>query len=136
MIFLPLYAYTSIDQGSWTWSAHGSALYQMSMSSQAPQNDGDSITYTLYFVEGTYTMATLCSVDSNYGIVDFHIDGSEVGSMDNYSPSGGLNQFKNIAGINIGSSGIYPFKLVVDGKNGSSSGYGVAFQAISLYRTA
>lgn len=135
MIFLPLYAYSSIGQGNWGFSAHGSAIYQISMYN-SPKIDGDNITWTMYFVEGTYTMATLCSVDSDYGIVDFYINGSEVGSMDLYLSSGGLNQPKNIAGISVGSSGIYPFKLMLDGKNPSSSSYGAAFQAISFYRTS
>ena len=135
MVFIPLYAYSASGQGNWSFSAHGTALYQMSMNNSGGA-DGDNISYSIYFSQGTYTISLLHAVDTNYGIVDFYINGSEVASHDLYLNGGGLNVTTNLTGITVANNGLYEFKVMVDGKNASSSGYVVAFMAISLYRTA
>lgn len=99
-------------------------------------NDGDYFQFSyLYLSAGTYTLTAEFITANSFGIVDIYVDGVEKGSQDLYTASTDLT-IKTIPSIAVSATGVHTLKMILDGKNGSSSDYVCNCVYISLVRTA
>jgi len=86
--------------------------------------DGDTFTHGFMVAEGTYTLSILGITRTHSGRVDWYIDDVLIASaQDWYAASAVLNTVKTVSGITISEGGWHVLKGVINGKNGSSSGY-------------
>lgn len=129
--------YSSITQG--TYVVTGNVLEWDSFywqNSSVTQND--RINYAVYLAVGTYTLKYHYLKASAQGIVDFSLDNyaTSEGTIDAYSAGVTYNNMTAITGIVIAAAGLFALSLKTATKNASSSAYGKAFNAITLFRTA
>jgi hypothetical protein len=102
----------------------------------ANANDGDTYYFYPLLDSGTYKIQIIYTKSDNQGILDTYVDGVEVNSgLDMYRASALHDNVANITGVNITSAGRHELKIVVDGKNASSSDYVVKIAHISITRT-
>jgi len=129
------YFYDSSDQGTWATNVLDACIFNSYTINDASHNDGDDLHFSVYLGAGTYTFKLQYLRDDNRGIVDVYIDAVEVASFDMYGTSN-----NNLVGtqteIVVASSGVKDIKLIIDGKNGSSSDHTFGFQNACFYRTA
>ena len=91
---------------------------------QKASADGDTFTHGFQVGEGTYTLTVLGRHLTSAGRVDWYVDDVLVASaQDWYAGSAAPNIEKSVAAIVIAEGGWHVLKGVVNGKNGSSSGY-------------
>lgn len=128
--------YDSVTQGTWAATVSDVHLYNGYFGNSASSADGDEIHYSTFLGAGTYTLKLLGTKASNHGIVDIYIDAGEVASFDLYNATVARNQVLTQTSISVASAGVKDIKVILDGKNGSSSDYIIAFQSITFYRTA
>ena len=94
------------------------------VSYQSASANGDTFTHGFQVGEGTYTLTVLGRHLTNAGRVDWYVDDVLVASaQDWYAGSAAPNITKTVADIVIAEGGWHVLKGVVNGKNGSSSGY-------------
>ncbi len=94
------------------------------VSYQKASADGDTFTHGFQVGEGTYTLTVLGRHLTSAGRVDWYVDDVLVASaQDWYAGSAAPNITKTVADIVIAEGGWHVLKGVVNGKNGSSSGY-------------
>jgi hypothetical protein len=72
---------------------------------------------------GSWKMELVGQKGTNRGIGTFTIDGTEIGTIDQYAASYTSNDIYTISGITISSSGNKRLRVTVSTKNGSSSDY-------------
>lgn len=100
---------------------------------QSTAADGDTFTQSFLLAAGTYTLKVLGYTDNNRGKIDWYIDDTIVVSgQDWYSANGTLNVFKQDGSISVVGNGRHVLKGVVNGKNGSSSGYYICLTNVVL----
>lgn len=121
--------------GTWSISTSGTDFFNI-FGTNTTAADADFMTFEVYLSAGTYTLIFYNFHNSNNGIADVQIDGVEVASFDKYASSGSGNNRDSQTGITVSSSGLKTVKLVVDGKNASSSGYQCPFNCLIFWRTA
>lgn len=86
--------------------------------------NGDTFTHNFVVGEGTYTLTVLGRHLPSAGRVDWYVDDVLVASaQDWYAGVTESNIEKSVAAIVIAEGGWHVLKGVVNGKNGSSSGY-------------
>ena len=91
---------------------------------QSAAANGDTFTHSCYLQSGTYDLNILGITNNGCGIVDWYLDGTLIqASQDWYSASTTYNVVKTVASVSVGASGYHVLKGVINGKNGSSSGY-------------
>lgn len=130
-------AYDSIGQGTWTWYLDTTFNYILGGTwYNSTAVNGDEISYKVMLPVGTYTLCIMSSTSNNHGIKTCYIDNVVVASFDEYSASFVANVNKKQTGIVISTTGLKTLKVKCVGKNGSSSGYMINIQMISLWRTA
>jgi len=100
---------------------YSAQFYQLLVHETSAAN-GDAIQAQFSIAAGTYTISILGFQGTAYGILDIYIDGSVVISGQDWYGGGGFNTIQS-AGSIVLSAGVHTFKIVVNGKNGSSSGY-------------
>lgn len=94
------------------------------VSYQNASANGDTFTHGFQVGEGTYTLTVLGRHLTSAGRVDWYVDDVLVASaQDWYAGSAAPNITKTVADIVIAEGGWHVLKGVVNGKNGSSSGY-------------
>ncbi len=136
-IFIGLFAYSSIGQGTWAFRTPGAPGWGADIfDNDGSVADGDNISFKVYLAKGTYTLAIVTLKGANAAIVDFDIDGGEVASFDLYNAGALQNQRLTDTGNVIATEGLKTLRMRVDGKNGSSSAYYAFVQMIILWRTA
>jgi hypothetical protein len=102
---------------------------------QSTAANGDTMEWTFPLDAGTYKLTTVVTTGNNRGIVKWQIDGADVRTgNDLYSASDTPGVITSTTGITV-TAGLKTLRYVVTGKNGSSSNYLVAIQAIALVRT-
>ncbi|KKN72608.1 hypothetical protein LCGC14_0408500 [marine sediment metagenome] len=127
--------YNSIGQGTWVISID--SVFALNTRFWNPtQADGDNVTYKVYLAAGTYTLRILGRTQNVYGIGDIYIDAAEVASFDWYSGSTIEAVVFSQTSISVATSGFKDIKIIVDGKNGSSSSYYINLHSIAFWRTA
>ena len=93
---------------------------------QSPANDGDSFMQHIFLKAGSYTFDILGVTASSRPIVDWYIDDVLViDGQDWYTAATVYNALISTPGITIDQNGLHTLKAVVNGKNPSSSGYGL-----------
>ncbi len=94
------------------------------VSYQNASANGDTFTHGFQVGEGTYTLTVLGRHLTSAGRVDWYVDDVLVASaQDWYAGATAPNIEKSVAAIVIAEGGWHVLKGVVNGKNGSSSGY-------------
>jgi hypothetical protein len=93
--------------------------------------NGDSWKNGFYLRAGTYTINILCRTSGDCGKEDIYVDDVLVATgIDMYSASPTNNVLKTAASVVVVGDGYHVLKGVVNGKNGSSSGYKTAITKI------
>jgi len=88
---------------------------------------GDAFSHSFFLKAGTYEFSVLGSLSSGSGQVDWAIDGDNiVVNQDWYSAGAVKNVIKIVSSVSVTTDGYHKLTGVVDAKNGSSSGYGLA----------
>lgn len=83
---------------------------------------------------GTYTMRVPFLRYHNRGICTFYVDGTTVGSIDGYA-TGAVAAWEEFTGISVIGDGAHTIRVLVTGKNASSSSYVTTISNIGLLRT-
>lgn len=113
-----------------------SQLYSAYAYQTTPAN-GDARTWGMYLAAGTYTFKVLGTLGNNQGKSDYYIDGTLVASGDDwYAASGSSNAILTHSSITVSGNGWHQFKIVVNGKNASSSNYFMVVGKIWFYQSA
>jgi len=134
-IFLYPFAYSAINQGTWVVNVQASYLLNADMYNTTSA-DGDEVDFQAYLAAGTYTLLLIASKSTDRAIGDIDIDGGEVASFDLYNAIFVGNNLLRQAAIAVATSGLKTITYRAHGKNGASTDYVAAFQAIVLWRTA
>lgn len=129
---LCLSAPSAVGQG--TWELQGTAYLDKQMFN-ASRVDGDNISFDVSLRAGTYSIDMTVYLDNYNGVMDIDFDGIEKGSMDLYAGADSSSVY-SITGIVVATDKVVTIKFRVDGKNGSSSGYGIGFGSVNIGRTA
>lgn len=127
--------YNTIGQGTWA-HVNDNSYFLAAYFYNSTTADADEVSYKMYLAAGTYTFRIQANQRADAPIVDIYIDASEVGSFDLYDAVGAFPYTVTITGIIVATSGLKTFKLVIDGKHGSSSNYLFQFQEFAFWRTA
>lgn len=98
-------------------------------------NQNDEIVWQVPLLAGTWTLTHISDTANNFGIGTYYLDATSLGTLDWYSGSA-TNVVKQIAGISVGTDGVYSLKIKAATKNASSSAYYLSFMIITLSRTA
>lgn len=90
---------------------------------QNTQADGDAVQVPVLLKAATYDFEVLGTTDSNRGLIDWSMDGTNfVTGQDWYSASR-VNNVVKTGTVTIASDGRHLLKLTINGKNASSSSY-------------
>jgi hypothetical protein len=118
-----------------TWSNLAMSGSPFTLGYQTSTN-GNSVTYNADLVPGTYSCEIFTVDNSDHGKFDLSFAGSVVSTVDTYTTP--INWFKPhlVTGIVVSTGGITPITLTINGKNSSSSGYGLGIVYIALWRTS
>ena len=86
---------------------------------------------------GTWTLTEIFHKGANVGIHKILLDGVQIASgIDQYNAVNLMNNVNEVSGIVVASTGIKTLRFENTGKNASATYYGLAFQWITLRRTA
>ena len=133
-INLNTWQWESVDAGTWTTNINA-VKYGAQYVTNTSTSNGDALTYKVFLPKGTYKIAVLQNKHTTMGIVDFKFNTVEKTSMDFYGAT--VDNFKQeSANFFITESDTYNMQLIVDGKNGSSTGYGVQIIALSIIKVS
>lgn len=114
--------------GSMTNTTDASSLFNILSALSSPA-DGDEFTNGFYLSAGTYTFVAVGLTSTDKGMIDWDVDGSSIGTgQDWYNGSTQRNQAKTIGSVVIAADGWHVLTGTVNGKNASSSGYGITLQ--------
>lgn len=106
-----------------SWVVNAGQAYNGYSASTTPAN-GDTWTNGFFIRAGTYTLRFIAATVNDSGKVDLYIDNVLVSSgKDLYSAVTTFNVGFSQAGVVISSDGYHSFKVVVNGKNGASTGF-------------
>ena len=112
-----------------TGSAHDHSVDALQPHNTRSQVSGDGVYWTQSFmlVAGTYTFYALGVTNTDRGIIDWYIDDVLVISgQDWYNSPAQRDITKTTSSITVTGNGRHVLKGIVNGKNGSSSNYGVS----------
>lgn len=99
--------------------------------SVASPANGDTVEFKFPLKAGNYNLELIYLRRTDSGIVNLYLDGSQIGTIDAYS-STNSNVNRLILNFSVTTTGIHSFKLVVAGKNASSSGFSFAATAVLI----
>ena len=100
-----------------------------------PGADGDRINWKATLQAGTYSTMMISISGSGSGIINVVADGTTLGSFDTYSASDVYNARYTNTNVSIATSGPKTISTVVNGKNGSSSGFRTLVSWIAIWKT-
>lgn len=125
---------TRVTQGTWAHADTTNEWFADAFSNSTSA-DGDGVEYDFYLPAGTYTIYFGTSKNATRGIADFLIDDVEVASFDTYASSSTTYQIMTQASVNVTTTGAKTLKIVLDGKNASSSDFFLRIGWIGFIRT-
>jgi len=96
----------------------------------------DYMAWDVPLTAGTWTVTLLHKTENTNGIYTLKLGTTTVGTIDGYSASATGNVASQVTGIAVGVNATVRFSVNMASKNGSSSGYKLQLQHISLDRTA
>jgi hypothetical protein len=88
--------------------------------------DGDATSYVEWRVPigaGTWDLSVTHVTSPDAGIMTVSIDGTDVGSIDGYSPSTAYNVDGEIPNVSVATSGLHTLRVRTDTQNAASTGY-------------
>lgn len=92
---------------------------------QSASANGDSFTQSCFLRAGTYTLSIEGQTNTANGILDWYLDNvAAITGQDWYAAAQNKNVVKT-GTITIATDGYHVLKAIVNGKNGSSSGYNI-----------
>lgn len=125
----------TVNAGTWALLAVANAPFG-AMFQNSSAADGDEYDMEVYLAKGTYTMVVHYYTNTNAGVIDIDVEGTEKASIDMYGGSAVYRLLDTTTGIVIAASGLQTITVRADGKNGSSSSYACNAGVIILIRTA
>ena len=120
--------------GSWAFLSDANQIFSRYLYANNPAIN-DEIDFDVLIPAGTWTISVLGVQGSNCGIITVKLDGTIVGTIDQYSNATQYNIMQSISGVVVATATKYRMKFITLGKNASSSNYYVYFSAINLTRT-
>lgn len=98
-----------------------------------PANDADEFEGGAYLRSGvTYAFWILHGTNTDRGKVDGYVGATKVGTIDMYSASPTYVNETSFGTTSVASDGYYKVRLVINGKNASSSGYAAVYTSLWL----
>jgi hypothetical protein len=119
-----------------TWARNASGAYNTGAilnSDTAAANDEVALGIVYLPETASYTAYAIRGTDTDQGIMHIHIDGVDEGQIDNYAASS-----PNAAGsVSLGSlsAGAHTLSIMIDTKNGSSTGYGCRLSVFAIAKS-
>lgn len=136
-IDIEVWNYNAIVQGTWVLTPLASTNYLQGINfGTTTYNNQDEVNYKVSLQAGTYTLQIVYSTSESKGIISVLLDAVEIANIDAYVDPGTRINYHKEANITVAASGLKTLAVKVDGKNGSSSGYTIIIQHITLWRTA
>lgn len=102
---------------------------------QDPPADGDTFEQTLWLAQGDYIFSTIGVTFSQYGKIDWYLDGQRAVEGQDWYSAGTVNNVIKTATVRALTSGTHTLRGVVNGKNGSASGYFIVLTKYWFRRT-
>lgn len=102
--------------------------------SSAAQND--EYGWDVVLAAGTWRLDFVFRKNNNYGIVTVNLDGTSLGTVDEYNSSQTDGNVGSITGFTVATTGKKRLSFKAATKNASSAGYFVVCQGLALTRTA
>ncbi len=131
-LFLPCFYPDSILQGTWAGEEWAGNTYGSSYNNSTT-NDGDGIRWTRFLSAGAYKFALEYRRNTNQGIIDLEVGGSVKDSIDAFGASAYMT---NITNVTVPVSGLQNIDLVINGKNGGSSDFGMKVFQLRIWRVS
>jgi hypothetical protein len=106
---------------------------------QSPGANADAFTNSCLIQAGTYTFKVFGEEGDNRGKIDWYLDGAGspfLSGQDWYNVAGDTPRKVHSGSITIATDGYHKITGVINGKNGSSSGYYITLQKYSLQPSA
>ena len=130
--------YSNVIQGSWDLYIDSADYTCANFSNYNEENgaNGDGVEYKAYMGKGTYTLYLIARKDSVCPILKVYIDNSLVATFDMYNDTRIYAYVFKQENITISEDGLKTIKLLIDGKNASSTNYFVYINTIQFTRTA
>jgi hypothetical protein len=94
--------------------------------------NGDSFTQSLWLRQGMYMVTFLGETDSGSGRVDWSLDGTVFAAGQDWYSASLVRNVQKTATLTILTDGYHTLKAVLNGKNGSSSGYKLLLTRIAF----
>lgn len=94
----------------------------------------DYVTAKVALDAGTWTVTVIHDKDTNRGIATVSLGGSTLGTIDAYAAAT-ANVVTQFTGVTVATAGVYDLKLLITGKNGSSSNYFFGLNHVAATRT-
>lgn len=124
----------SAQVGTWAIAFSSNRVLRANAAGAA---DGDYAQWDVLLSAGTWQLDVVYLSATSAGIMQAQIDGTNVGStVDTYAAAGVADNLHTVTGIAVATAGLHTLKLLVSGKNASSSNYILRIQAVALRRTA
>lgn len=98
-------------------------------------NNGDYMEWDVLLDAGTWAVDAIYPKNTGQAIAEVLIDGVSVGTVDTYAASGSNNNVTTWTGFTVATPGYYTVRWAANGKNASSSSYGLTLQLLVLRRT-
>lgn len=96
----------------------------------------DEASFNVVLGAGTWDFRLLTSTFNNAGIITVSLDGTSLGTLDQYSAGNDTGVKQSITGFTVASSGKKVLNLKMASKNAGSTGYYAIIHYIWLIRTA
>lgn len=125
----------TVVQGTWVRSIDTQQPFATYLNSTSDAQN-DEITYQVGLAAGTYKVLMSYVKVSNGGIYTLALDGSSFGTVDGYAAGNTFNQYSEITGVVVATSGVKTLSVKMATKNASSSAYRGIFTVINFMRTA
>lgn len=125
-----------LSNSIWYSISNGSAFTLMELYNAYAAKDHDWWGWNIWIPRGTYTFNLVGLTNSDRAKADVSLDGTVVGTIDQYSAGAVYNVPKTITNIVITEPKEYILKIEINGRNVSSSGWFFMIQQMAFIRTA
>lgn len=128
---------SSATSGTWAVAQNSAGMFGGWVTNSAGTANGDYIQWAnVPMPAGTYTVALAAQKTTGSGILDILIDGVSLGTVDLYNGSTVTSYYTATTSYAPSSTALVTVKLLLNGKNASSSGYLARISRLIFKRTA